>query len=75
MPEGNYIGESGFYVIFHDVAVGGSFNLFLPFFSPSDFKCVISLHEEVQKSRKFARKSAKITKICTKKMHPDMPEL
>lgn len=65
MPEGNDIGESGFYVIFHDVAVGGSFNLFLPLFSPSDFKCVISLHE----------KSAKITKICTKKMHPDITEL
>ena len=46
MPEGNDIGESGFYVIFHDVAVGGSFNLFLPFFSSSDFKCVISLHEK-----------------------------
>ena len=46
MPEGNDIGESGFYVIFHDVAVGGSFNLFLPFFSSSYFKCVIGLHEK-----------------------------
>ena len=39
MPEGNDIGESGFYVIFHDVAVGGTFNLFPSFFSSSDFKC------------------------------------
>ena len=38
MPDGNDIGESGFYVIFHDVAVGGSFNLLLSFFSSSDFK-------------------------------------
>ena len=57
--------EAGDHIVTSNEIYGGTFNLFLSFLSSSDFKCVISLHE----------KSAKITKICTKKMHPVLNDL
>lgn len=45
MPERNRIAGSELDVIFDNESIRDTLNLFFPFFTPSDFKCIVLYHE------------------------------